>query len=390
MRRSAVQRMAAALMFAAVVGAAARADAQNYTYTKIMVPGSTWTEASGINDAGVVVGTYTDALGIAHAFKYENGVYTTIDFPDMAHNYAFGINNAGHIVGSFSPVMPRGPYSASLFADGAWSAYDFPGHETDGRAINASGHIVGIYNAGVGTPDHGFLKVGDTYTGIDFPGAPITYVLGLNDAGLITGTYQDAMGVTRGFVYNGGTYSSIMHPTASETVVAGINNANSLVGWKFEGGRTGSYVLSQGKYRPVIVPFNKATDTEARAINNAGAIVGSYLAPDCVTGCSFLATPAPSAAPICNQSIGMTYSGGILTAQFTVRTSVPTAWTVWVVVGNTPFQLWSLQIPAIEPANSASVPISLPPSGNVLLASFIGNAANGTMCVDFTSLNTGS
>src|SRR5215218_5413696 len=98
-----------AAAFVAVLATAQAADAQ-YTYTKIMFPGATWTEASSINDLGQVVGTYTDAAGIAHGFMYQNGVYTKLDYPNKAHNYLFGINDLGQILGSFSEVMPRGPY----------------------------------------------------------------------------------------------------------------------------------------------------------------------------------------------------------------------------------------------------------------------------------------
>src|SRR5215218_3304798 len=157
---------------AALLGAATRADAQ-HTYTKIMVPNSAYTEASGVNSLGQVVGTYIDASGIPHGFIYQNGSYITVDYPAAAHNYAFGINDAGSVVGSFSEVLPRGPYSASLRENGVWSAFDFPAHETDGRDINVHGDTVGIYNDGAGTPDHGFLKIGANYTSIDFPAAPI-------------------------------------------------------------------------------------------------------------------------------------------------------------------------------------------------------------------------
>jgi uncharacterized membrane protein len=214
-----------------ILATAGSASAQ-YTFTKIMYPGSVWTEVAGINDHGKIVGTYVDPSGIAHGFTYHNGTYTNIDFPGYAHNYAFGINDAGKMVGSVSEIMPRGPYHASFFEHGAWSIFDFPGNESDGRAINSHGHIAGIYNAGFGTPDHGFLKVGDEYTSIDYPGASITYVFGLNDAGQVTGTYRDVLGTLKGFIYMSGVYTTIAYPGATETYVGGINNTSQVVGWK--------------------------------------------------------------------------------------------------------------------------------------------------------------
>lgn len=374
------------MVIVAMLVAVPSAQAQ-YTYTKIMYPGSTWTEAAGINDAGQVVGTYTDAAGIAHGFLYQNGVYTQVDYPSTAHNYAFGINDQGHIVGSFSAGAPRGPYHASLRAGGVWSEYDFPGNETDGRAINTAGDIVGIYNAGYGTPDHGFLKVGETYTSIDYPGASLTYVFGLNDAGYISGTYRDALGL-KGFLYANGAYSSVSYPNASETYIGGINNANAMVGWKIEGGKVGGFLVSAGRFRPVLASFANAANTKPRAINDLGVIVGTYTAPDCVVGCSFIATPAPAATPSCDQTIGMTYSNGTLTTNYTLLTNVSTTWTVWLVYQNVPYRLWSVPLGIVKPAQSVTVPIQLPP-GNSLLASYLSTPANGTICADFTTLNPG-
>lgn len=376
----------AVVAFVALIATAQAAEAQ-YTYTKIMYPGSTWTEASGINDAGQVVGTYTDTSGIAHGFLYQNGVYTKLDYPGTAHNYAFGINDAGDVVGSFSAVMPRGPYHASLRQGGVWSEFDFPGNETDGRAINNSGNIVGIYNAGFGTPDHGFLKVGENYTSIDYPGASLTYVFGVNDANWVTGTYRDATGLLKGFAYKDGAYSSVVYPLATETYIGGINNANAMVGWKVEGGKVSGFVMTAGRFRPVIATFANAANTRARGINDVGQIVGTYTSPECTVGCSFVATPSPSVMPACDQAVGMSYANGTLTTTFTLLTNVATTWTTYLVYAGVPYRLWSLPLGIIRPAQTVTVPIQLPPAGTAILASYMSTPANGTICADFTSLN---
>lgn len=371
---------------AAVTLSAASADAQ-YVYTKIMVPGSTFTEASGINNLGQVVGTFIDSVGIPHGFIYLNGVFTTVDYPSAAHNYAFGINDAGSVVGSFSEVLPKGPYSASLREDGIWSAFDFPAHETDGRDINALGQIVGIYNDGVGTPDHGFLKVGANYTTVDFPGAPITYVFGVNNAGTVSGSYVDNQGLVKGFVYSNGNYTQLTFPNASDTIVTDINNNNMMVGWKVEAGKTIGFTFSNLKYRPVIVPFAGTTATRARGINDSGTIVGSYTGPDCQSGCSFIATLSASVTPMCEQTLSLTYASGTLTPRFTLRTSIATTWTPWLVLGNFPYRLWSSAIAAVDPAATVSVPIALSPKPNsATLVSFLSTVSAGTLCADYATL----
>jgi probable HAF family extracellular repeat protein len=116
------------------------------------------TVASGINDAGQIVGVYFDATG-EHGFVWTGtGVFTTLDDP-LATNgtVVSGINDAGQIVGAY---------------------------------FDATG-------------EHGFLLNGGTYFTIDdplaAPGTPGTEVLGINDAGQIVGGYADASG-THGFV----------------------------------------------------------------------------------------------------------------------------------------------------------------------------------------------
>jgi probable HAF family extracellular repeat protein len=59
--------------------------------TTIDVPGATATYAMTINDAGQIVGGYTDVLGTEHGFLLNNGTFTTIDFPGAVATGAFGV-----------------------------------------------------------------------------------------------------------------------------------------------------------------------------------------------------------------------------------------------------------------------------------------------------------
>jgi hypothetical protein len=64
--------------------------------TQIDYPDSLSTACTGINDAGVITGVYTDKAVVDHAFVLVNGKYRT-----LGDAYAAGINNRGAIVGSF-------------------------------------------------------------------------------------------------------------------------------------------------------------------------------------------------------------------------------------------------------------------------------------------------
>src|SRR5581483_10718041 len=62
-------------LFLGLAGQAA-AQVQQYQYTPFNVIGATQTEATGINDAGQIVGWYIDAGDILHGFLLSNSIYT--------------------------------------------------------------------------------------------------------------------------------------------------------------------------------------------------------------------------------------------------------------------------------------------------------------------------
>src|SRR5262249_37745174 len=122
------------------------------------------TEARGINNAGLIVGDYTDASGL-HGFLFTGGSnFITLDDPlGVRGTQAFGINDAGQIVGLFRDASTTAP--GSLLA----GATSFPLNDplaipsvtgTIARGINAPGQIGGSYNDGAsGHPAHGFSMV---------------------------------------------------------------------------------------------------------------------------------------------------------------------------------------------------------------------------------------
>ena len=85
-------------------------------FTDINDPfGTHGTYASGVNDAGEVVGYYYDANYDQHGFVYSNGIYLTLDNPSAADGtYATAINNSGEVVGSIVDSSRRFPVPGLL------------------------------------------------------------------------------------------------------------------------------------------------------------------------------------------------------------------------------------------------------------------------------------
>ncbi|MGP0105015.1 cadherin-like domain-containing protein [Rhodoblastus sp.] len=178
-------------------------------YTPISDPytGGPVSYAQGINDGGQIVGYYFDGFGGEHGFLYNAGVYTTIDDPlasdpagaQYAETRALGINDAGQIVGFYTDSAEN--FHGFLDVGGTFTTIDDPlagtaaNEGTFATGINASGQIVGYYDDANGV-GHGFIDNGGSFTTIDDPNATIgtTAVQGINDAGQIVGSYEDGEG----------------------------------------------------------------------------------------------------------------------------------------------------------------------------------------------------
>jgi len=80
------------------------------SFRTIGVPGAVWTEAIGINNAGVVVGDYTpDGGGSYFDFRYSAGALATFGVPGAASTIPFDINmpaklSAARLAGATHPA----------------------------------------------------------------------------------------------------------------------------------------------------------------------------------------------------------------------------------------------------------------------------------------------
>lgn len=362
------------------------AEGRSYTFTKIMVPGSTQTHATGINNAGLVVGSYKDGAGVTHGFLFDGVNYITIDYPGSNEHYAIGIGPAGQIVGTHG-AAPEGPWHAFIKNGTEYTSFDFPGMESDARAVNSSGQIVGVYNAGGVTTIHGFLKTGDTYKTIDYPGADNTRAEGINDIGLISGAYFDATGA-HGFLSFADAFFPVNYPGANLTHPVRLNNLNEVVGYQSQAGATHAFVLKGSSFRSFDVDFSGATSSYAFANNDSGRVVGVYSSAECANGCGFLAVP--NAAPAkCDQTIVLSYINSTLNVAYTLKTSLPTTWTITFKIQNIDFPLLNLSVPVVPSTTSINIPLAnFPRVGVVTALSTLSTPTGGNLCADYATVNT--
>jgi hypothetical protein len=71
------------------------------TLTTLRFPGSSFTQALGLNNEGQVVGDYVDGNGVMHGFLFDGMNYFSIDPPGSTATTINGINDQGQIVGFF-------------------------------------------------------------------------------------------------------------------------------------------------------------------------------------------------------------------------------------------------------------------------------------------------
>jgi probable HAF family extracellular repeat protein len=294
-----------------------------YTYTTLDDPaGNGRTGASGINDAGQIVGTYTevtlsshgDIFTRNHGFIYAGGTYTTRDPPGAAFTFASGINASGQIVGTYN----NGPYHGFLYSGGTYATLDVPSADnfTFAEGINGSSQIVGYFANATGR--HGFFYNGGNFTTLDVSDpsarAGSTTALGINASGQIVGAYIDSGGTSHGFLYSGGTYTTLTDPFAingdssstNGTAALGINDAGQIVGYYYGSGSTQhGFIYSGGRYITIDDPL-AAKGTAASGINNLGQIVGSYRDNNNTNNShGFLATLGPNPPPPTGTSADM-------------------------------------------------------------------------------------
>jgi probable HAF family extracellular repeat protein len=199
----------------------------NHTLT---VPGATASTVYGINAAGHMVGGFNDTNGSRiHGFFYDGTTFVTLDDPAAIYGTnAIGINDAGVIVGTYDiGEIPHG----FVYTNGSYTNFDCPNSAgTNATGINSSGQIVGFcwYNSTY----HGFILSNNTYTPIDYPQAQITYLYGINDAGDVAGTFEDASSHFHGFTYSDFSFNQVdVLGGTTDTFLIRIKNNGAVVGF---------------------------------------------------------------------------------------------------------------------------------------------------------------
>lgn len=233
------------------------------------IPGETQASASGINNAGNVVGTVfgSSKCPTACAVVWSNGAPTLLgSVAGSTATFPSSINNAGQIAGT-AALVGEGLSTAVIWNNGTSTILPAGPYNNESQAafINDSGQVVG-YSASSAIVWNGLSP-----TVLGLAGSTLGKASGINNSGLIVGDTQDNIPV----VWHG----TIPHNLPTISAPGGgkalaVNDSGLVVG--ISSTNEGQYSSHAAAWANGKVTDLGALNTtsSALAVNNRGIIVG--------------------------------------------------------------------------------------------------------------------
>jgi hypothetical protein len=170
-------------------------------FRQIDVPSSAWTIVLAATNREELAGFYGDPddPDLQHGFvRDRRGHFTTFDVPGATVTQPFGMNDAGVIVGIFSEGGEERGFVREK--SGEIRIVDYPGADASGPlGVNNRGRFVGFFEDAAGI--HGYVWDGASeFTPFDVPGMSFTVPLEIDDRGRIVGYFADADEQIHGFI----------------------------------------------------------------------------------------------------------------------------------------------------------------------------------------------
>jgi probable HAF family extracellular repeat protein len=235
--------------------------------------GGSFSQATGVNVFGQVVGYSLTTAGATHAFLWQSGKMRDLGTLGGSDSFAMGINARGQVVG-FSNLA-GGPSHAFLWQEGAMRDLGtLGGVESQARGVNNWGQVVGV----AGTPQvgvtHAFLwQAGAAMRDLGtLPGDSFSDANAINDRGQVVGESSSGSAF-RAFTWSNGAMTALPG-LGGDAFARDINIRGDVAGASHLPGIDFHAVLWHAGVVHDLGTLGGA-NSDAGAINDFGQVVGS-------------------------------------------------------------------------------------------------------------------
>jgi len=217
---------------------------------------------------------------------YGQGNYVNENFPGSAQTQVTGIDNKGNTSGFW--VAANGTNHGFVEWNGVFESFNDPkGPHVKGSVnqllgVNDAGVAVGFYNDAKGN-SHAYEvnQATGVFTAIKIPGEVSAQATGINDHGDIVGVGTDAAGNTTSWLRHDGHLTTYQFPGGSGTTALGVSLNDEIVGFYSDGagvmhGFTLKAPLGPVSHWQSIDDPNGIGSTVVNGVNAAGDLVGFY------------------------------------------------------------------------------------------------------------------
>ncbi len=220
-------------------------DGQGGNYHNENFPGSVQTQVTGLNNDGVTVGFWSNAMGTAgpdFGFYKSHGHYHMANFPtnnpaSPSVDQLLGVNDQGTAVGFYNDSKGNAHGYRYTIANHRYHQIRVGGASSvTATAINNWGDIAGFDTNSAGTVE-AFLMLNNGHVfHLSVPGSAMTQAFGVNDGDEVVGSYTVGTGsnaMTHGFIWAPGFgFQNVDDPKGvGATTVNGVNDHGRLVGF---------------------------------------------------------------------------------------------------------------------------------------------------------------
>jgi probable HAF family extracellular repeat protein len=261
-----------------------------------------------INDAGQFIARMVGVTN-EHAELVVDGKPLEIGAAWVA-SYATDINGRGQVTGWVE--TNRIHHAFLLTGTETQDLGSIGGRESIGRALNASGDVVGELRGG-NAEQRAFLYHNGKMLDLGTLGGRTSYAIGINDRTEIAGTSETSSGHKHAFLYSNGVMKDLGTLGGDVSEASGINNEGIVVGSsETSNHRWVAFVYSNGAMKALsdlvtawdwqafanIIPVNERGVPElsgVTAVNDKGQIVANSHSNLCAPAGTFVLTPIESA-----------------------------------------------------------------------------------------------